>query len=87
VIRQEDRGEAELAAVAGHLGGWHPTVKRGGAVQVEVDPNLGNFTPRLPNISLPPCGGGSGWGMGATCASGHVRYYRPGEGSGKGLHQ
>jgi hypothetical protein len=22
---------------------------------------------------------------GAPCASGHVRYYRPGEGSGKGL--
>jgi len=64
VIREEDRGEAQLATAAGHLQGWHPAVKGGRTVQVQVHPNPG-----------------------APCTSGHVRYYSPGEGSGKGLHQ
>jgi hypothetical protein len=60
MVREEDGGEAQLAAAAGHLQWRHPAVKRSGTVKVEIDPDPG-----------------------APCASGHVRYYKPGEGSGK----
>src|SRR5438128_179305 len=61
VIREEDGGEAQLAAAASHTEGWNPTIKGSGAVQVQIDPDSGDAR-----------------------ASRHVRYYRRGEGSGKG---
>jgi hypothetical protein len=64
MVREEDGGEAQLAAAASHVEGRHATVKGGGAVQMQVHPNPG-----------------------APCASGHVRYYRWREGSGKGSRQ
>jgi hypothetical protein len=68
MVREEDGGEAQLAAPAGHFEGGHPAVKGSRAVQVQVDSNRGNFPQER-----------------APSAAGHVRYYRRGEGSGKGL--
>jgi hypothetical protein len=41
MVREEDGGETQLAAAAGHLEWRYPAVKRRGAVKVEINPNSG----------------------------------------------
>jgi hypothetical protein len=70
MIGQDDGGETQLTTAEGHLEWWHVAVKGSRAVKVEFEPDLFNFPPPM--------------GEGRVGASGHVGYYRPREGSGKG---
>jgi hypothetical protein len=72
MIGQDNGREADLPAATSNLKGRDPAIKRGRTVQVEIKPDPGNFP------------SGDGRVGAAPCASSHVRYYRPEEGSGKG---